>query len=132
MEYLNKMIDYSPAFRFKQNVSRDVYTLLHDFPESQQKLHSSHFLLQLHRPDEQPCRHMHFTYPRPHKVLVTAVLKGISASGTSSINSKFSDITCKSAAVNLDANFPSLQPTVYSPSHSAMTTTRKFFESASP
>ncbi|KRX26823.1 Glycosyltransferase-like protein LARGE1 [Trichinella nelsoni] len=57
---------------------------------------------------------------------------GISASGTSSIDTKFSDMTCKSAAVNLNDNFPSLQPTVYSTSHSAMMTTGKFFGSAGP
>ncbi|KRZ82406.1 hypothetical protein T08_15514 [Trichinella sp. T8] len=97
-----------------------------------EKLHSTLFLLQLHRPDEQPDRHMHLTYPWPPVALVTAVLRGILASGASSIDSKFSDITCKSAAVNLDANFLSLQPTVYNPSHSAMTTTKKFLGSAGP
>ncbi|KRX52338.1 hypothetical protein T09_12806 [Trichinella sp. T9] len=61
--------------------------------------------------DEQPDRHMHLTYPWPPVALVTAVLRGISAS---------------------DANFLSLQPTVYNPSHSAMTTTKKFLGSAGP
>ncbi|KRY33185.1 hypothetical protein T03_11574, partial [Trichinella britovi] len=46
---------------------------------------------------EQPDRHMHLTYPWPPVALVTAVLRGISVSGTSSIDSIFSDITCKSA-----------------------------------
>ncbi|KRX52878.1 hypothetical protein T09_420 [Trichinella sp. T9] len=90
------------------------------------------FLLQLHRPDEQPDTHMHLTCPWPPVALVTAVLRGISVSGTSSIDSIFSDITCKSAAVNFDANFPSLQPTVYNPSHSAMITTKNFLGSAGP
>ncbi|KRX34393.1 hypothetical protein T05_6558 [Trichinella murrelli] len=40
------------------------------------------FLLQLHRPDEQPDRHMHLTYPWPPVALVTAVLRGISVSVT--------------------------------------------------
>ncbi|KRY19892.1 hypothetical protein T12_7369 [Trichinella patagoniensis] len=70
------------------------------------------------------------TYPWPPVALVTAVLRV--SSGTSSIDSIFSDITCKSAAVNLDANFLSLQPTMYNPSHSAMTTTEKFIGSAGP
>ncbi|KRX73402.1 hypothetical protein T06_16820 [Trichinella sp. T6] len=76
------------------------------------------FLLQLHRRDEQPDQYMHFTYPWPPVALATAVLRKISASGTSSIDSKFSDMTCKLAAVNLDDSFSSLQPTVCNLSHS--------------
>ncbi|KRY02635.1 hypothetical protein T12_5579 [Trichinella patagoniensis] len=50
---------------------------------------------------------MHLTYPWPPVVLVTAALRGISASGASSID-------------------------MYNPSHSAMTTTKKFLGSAGP
>ncbi|KRX87862.1 hypothetical protein T12_6635, partial [Trichinella patagoniensis] len=53
---------------------------LHDFPGWQREFHNTRFLLQLHRPDEQPDRHMHLTYPWPPVALVTAVLRGISVS----------------------------------------------------
>ncbi|KRY95388.1 hypothetical protein T4B_6607, partial [Trichinella pseudospiralis] len=86
--------------------------------------------LQLHRRDEQPDKHMHCTYPWQQVALVTTVLRGISASDTSSIDNNFSVLTCKSATANFNDNYPSPQPTVHNPLHSAMIATRKIFRSS--
>ncbi|KRY00776.1 hypothetical protein T4E_6455 [Trichinella pseudospiralis] len=65
--------------------------------------------------DEQPDQHIQFTYPWPPVALVNAVIRVISASGsTSSVDNKFSHMTCKSAAINLDDNFPSMNSPLHS------------------
>ena len=74
----------------------------------------------------------HFTYPWPPVYLVTAVLKAISTSGTSSGVRSFSLTGSMSPAVYRVVMRPSLQPTWYRSSSLCSTTTRRFLLSLGP